>query len=181
MAKKQKKNKKWLYWLLMLVLFVAAAGVAYLVWSAYFRDNNSGEQNSENTPEVIEVEKQEEPQKQESEEMPSKPKVVQYDGEDPNTSEELSGVITYAGIIGDNLTIRVNIDQFLEGGECKLDVIRNGVLVHEEVTEIVGNVTTASCAGFDVPLEIVGSGAVDIEIGLDSNGKTGVIRGGADI
>ena len=181
MAKKQKKNRKCLYWLLMLVLFVVAAGVAYLVWNGYYKGDDSEEQSSGNTPEVVEVEKQEEPQKQESEEMPNKPKVVQYDGEDPNASEKLSGVITYAGIIGDNLTIRVNIDQFLEGGECKLDVIRNGVLVHEEVTEIVGNVTTASCAGFDVPLEIVGSGAVDIEIGLDSNGKTGVIRGSADI
>ena len=181
MAKKQKKNKKWLYWLLMLMLFVAAAGVAYLVRNAYFKDSDSGEQNSGNDPEVIEVEKQDELQKQESEELPSKPKVVQYDGEDPNSSNELSGVITYAGIIGDNLTIRVNIDQYLDDGECRLDLMRSGVLIYEKATEIVGNVSTASCDGFDVPIDRIGEGAVEIEIHLDSNGKTGVIRGGMDV
>lgn len=180
MAKKQKKNKKWLYWLLMLVLFVVAAVIVYLVWNAYFRDKYEG-QNSGTTVEAVEIEKQEEPQEQEEVEIPSKPKVVQYDGEDPNGADELSGVITYAGFIDDRLMVRVNIDQYIDDGECRLDLTRDGILIHEEVTGILGNVSTASCDGFDVPVSIIGEGAVDIEIHLDSDGKTGIIKGEADV
>ena len=180
MAKKQKKNKKWLYWLLMFVLFVVAAIIVYLVWNAYFKGGDE-EQNPEAAVEVVETEKKEEPQKQEEVEIPSKPKVMQYDGEDPNGADELSGVITYAGFIDDRLMVRVNIDQYIDDGECRLDLTRDGILIHEEVTGILGNVTTASCGGFDVPVSIIGEGAVDIEIHLDSDGKTGVIKGGADV
>lgn len=180
MAEKQKKDKKWLYWLLMLVLFVAAAVIVYLVWNTYFKDKDE-EQNSGATVETIEIEEHEEPQRQEEVEIPNKPKVVQYDGEDPNSAEELSGVITYAGFNDDRLMIRVNIDQYIDDGECRLDLMRGGVLIHEEVTGIVGNVSTASCDGFDVPVDIVGEGAVEIEIHLDSDGKTGIIKGEADV
>ena len=114
-------------------------------------------------------------------EIPNKPKVVQYDGEDPNIAEELSGVITYTGFNNDRLMVRVNIDQYIDDGECRLDLMRGGVLIHEEVTGIVGNVSTASCDGFDVPVDIIGEGAVDIEIHLDSDGKTGIIKGEADV
>ena len=179
MAKKQKKNKKWLYWLLMLVLFVTAAVVVYLVWNTYFRDKDEG-QNSGVTVETVEIQKQEELQNQEEAGIPNKPKVVQYDGEDPNDAEELSGVITYAGFSGDRLMVRVNIDQYVDDGECRLDLMRGGVLVHEEVTGMVGNASTASCDGFDVPIDVIGEGAVEIEIHLNSKGKTGVIRGGTD-
>ena len=175
MAKKQKKNKKWLYWLLMLVLFVVATVIIFLVWNTYFK-NEDREQNSSVTSEVVEVEEQEEPQRQEEVEVPDKPKVVQYDGEDPNNSDELSGVITYAGVNGGNLMIRINIDQYLDGGECSLNLVRNGVNIYEETTNIVENVSTASCNGFDVPVDSIGGGLFGIEIKLNSNDKTGVIR-----
>ena len=122
MAKKQKKNKKWLYWLLMFVLFVMAAVIVYLVWNTYFKDK-SEEQNSGANVEAVEIEEQEEPQKQGEVVIPNKPKVVQYDGENPNSAEELSGVITYAGFNDNGLMVRVNIDQYLGDGECKLDLL----------------------------------------------------------
>ena len=180
MAKKQKKNKKWLYWFLMLVLFVVAAVIVYLVWTAYFKDKDE-EQDSSVTIETVEVEEQEEPQGQEEAEIPNKPKVVQYDGEDPNSADALSGVITYAGFNDNRLMVRVNIDQYVDDGECRLDLMRDGILIHEEVTGIVGNVSTASCDGFDVPVDIIGEGVIDIEIHLDSDGRTGIIKGEADV
>lgn len=180
MVKKQKKNKKWLYWLLMLVLFMLAAVIVYLVWNAYFKKNDEG-QSLTPVSEVTEIEEQEEPQKQDDIETPIKPKVEQYDGEDPNDSDELSGAITYAGVNDDRLIIRVNIDQYLNIGECKLDVKRGDVVIHEEVVEIVDSASTASCAGFDVPVELVGGGMADIEIHLDSGDKTGLIKGEVDI
>ena len=179
MVKKQKKNKKWSYWLLMLVLFVVAAIVVFLVWNAYFKNKDEG-QNSSVAVEIAEIEEQEKPQEQEVEVL-DKPKVVQYDGEDPNSAEELSGAITYAGFNDGRLMVRVNIDQYVDGGECRLDLKRGGVLIHEEVTGILGNASTASCDGFDVPVDIIGEGEVDIEIHLDSNGKTGIIKGETDV
>ena len=40
-----------------------------------------------------------------------KDKYDEYAGEDPNEREDLTGVVTYAGVNGNNLMIRVNIDQ----------------------------------------------------------------------
>ena len=175
MAKRKKKNKKYLYWLLMMVLFVAAAVIVYLVWNAYFKEKDEG-QNSGAMTEVVEIEKKEEPKKQEESEVIEKPKVVQYDGEDPNDSNELSGVVTYAGVSGDNLMIRVNIDQYLENGECKLSLFNDGGLVHEEVVEMANGASTTSCAGFDVPISVIGNGRFDIVVDLESGGKMGAIR-----
>lgn len=180
MVKKQKTNKKWMYWLLMFVLFVMAAVIVYLVWNAYFK-NKDEEQSLAPVPEIVEVEEREEPQKQDDIETPMKPEVVQYDGEDPNNSDELSGAITYTGVNDGRLIIRVNIDQYLNSGECKLDVRRGEVLIHEEVVEIVDSASTASCAGFDIPVELVGNGLADVEISLESGDKKGSIKGEIDI
>ena len=175
MAKKHKKNKKWLYWLLMVVLFVAAAMIAYLVWNAYFKDEDKG-QDSDATPETVEIWEREKSQRQEEAEIIEKPKVVQYDGGDPNDGNELSGVITYAGVNGDYLMIRINIDQYLESGECVLRVLSGGNLIHEEVTGVMIGASTASCDGFDVPVELIGSGMFDIVVDLEADDKSGTIR-----
>ena len=180
MAKIQKTNKKWLYWLSMLVLFVAAAGIVYLVWNAYFGGKDEG-QNSGVITETMEIEKEEEPQKQEEAEVIEKPKVVQYDGEDPNDGDELSGVITYAGVTDEYLVVRVNIDQYLRGGECKLTVLSGDSVIHEEVVEIVGGPSSSSCNGFDVPVGIIGSGKFEIVVDLESDDKKGAIREEVDV
>lgn len=180
MTQKQKRNKKWLCWLLMLMLFVAVAGIVYLVWNAYFRGKDE-RQNTDVITETVEIEKEEEPQRQEEAEVIEKPKVAQYDGEDPNDSDELSGVITYAGVADDYLVVRVNIDQYLRGGECRLTVLSSDSVIHEEVVEIVGGPSSSSCNGFDVPVGIIGSGKFEIVINLESDDKKGAIREEVDV
>ncbi len=177
MAKKHKKNKKWIARLVFLLLFIAAAVVAYLVWDNYFRDKKT-EPVSEQGEEQVEPEKKVDVV---DETAPEKPKVVQYDGENPNDAAELSGVVTYVGVVGDNLMIRVNIDQYLEDGECTLALLRGGNTIYNSVVRIVDNVTTATCGGFDIPLAGLGNGKTDIVINLSAGGKTGVIRGEAEI
>ena len=105
----------------------------------------------------------------------------QYDGEDPNVAEQLSGAITHAGVENDRLIIRLNIDQYLEGGECGLVIKQNGAIIHEEVTGIVSNVTTATCEGFDLPVGLVGNGHFDIVVSISANDKNGIITGEVDI
>ena len=175
MAKKHKKSKKWISWLVMLILFVAAAVVTYLVWDAYFR--NKEDDRSEIDNEQTEIVDSQTAEEAEVEEVTEKPKIVQYDGDDPNSAEELSGAVTYAGVVGDNLMVRVNIDQYLEEGTCELNLLRNGATIYNSAVGIVGNVATATCEGFDVPVVEVGGGEVEIVINLNSGDKNGVIYG----
>ena len=111
-----------------------------------------------------------------------KPKVVQYDGDDPNTAEELSGVVTYAGVTDGKLMIRVNIDQYLESGTCDLTLTRGGDSIYSSIASIIGGPSTATCEGFDVPVAGLGGGQVDINISIKSaDGRQGSIRGEASI
>ena len=168
----------------MLVLLIAAAGVTYLVWDNYFNDQKddvetSSENNSEEKEKVRESNKNVEGELKS--EAPEKEKVVQYDGEDPNTAQGLSGAITHAAVSGANFVLRVNIDQYVTGGNCELTIKRNGATIYSNIVSIIGSASTATCEGFDIPVNRLGGGPVEININLSADGKGGVIRGEANI
>ena len=182
MAQKRKKNKKKLYWIVILVLFVVAGAVAYLVWDNYFKDKG---EKKEDTVEVVEDKKENDDEGKgssnaEDEEVAEKEKIVLYEGEDPNEKEDLTGVVTYAGVSGEYLMIRVNIDQYLDGGSCELSLEQNGV-TYSEVVSIAGGATTATCEGFNVPVSRLGAGGYQIKIKISSGEKTGTINGEVNI
>lgn len=174
MAQKRKNSKKWIFWVLMLVFFMVAAVVCYLVWNSYFKDKKEDKPVEEEQSLVEESEKNED-SSEETVEVVEKKKVVQYEGEDPNTQEELTGVVTYAGVNGNNLMVRVNIDQYLESGSCELSLMQNGV-AYSDVANIVGSAATATCKGFNVPVSGLG-GDYEIVIKISSGDKTGTING----
>ena len=177
MTQKRKKSKKWISWLILLLLLLAASVVAYLVWDSYLRDKPVDDGGQEKQIEKIEKKGTEE----DGVEIVEKQRIEQYDGNDPNGAEMLSGVVTYAGVNGDRLMIRVNIDQYLDGGECELSLKKDGVVVYSEMANVVGNVSTATCEGFDVPVEGFRNGFVDISIGVRSGNKVGTIESGVDL
>lgn len=177
MAQKRKRNKSWVYWIVIFVLLIAAGVVAYLVWDNYFNDKKADSNNQETLQEDKKKEKEVEKSKDDEEVVVEKEKVVQYDGEDPNKKDALTGVITYAGVNGNTLMIRVNIDQYLEEGVCGLELRRGGVSVYNKESGIAGGPATATCEGFDVPVEGLGGGNTAIIINLSSGGKTGEIIG----
>ena len=164
-----------------MILLVVAGVVVFLVWDNYFNDKKENKQEGQ---EVEQVEKKEsatkaengDDGKDEAEKAVEQKKVPQYDGDDPNTAEELSGVVTYAGVSGGALMVRVNIDQYLDNGKCELNLIQSGNVVHSSAVEIVGGASTASCAGFDVPVAGL-SGNYEIVVKLEAGGKRGTIRG----
>ena len=178
MAKRRKRSKKWIYWLFTLILLVAAGVVCYLVWDAYFRDK-SDQAGSQESSEM--VENKEEAEGELKSESVEKKKVEQYDGSDPNEANDLSGVVTYAGVNNGKLMIRVNIDQYLTEGKCELTLTRGGATIYNSITNIVGSATTATCEGFDVPVSELGGGNVGINIKLKTDGRTGSIQGEANI
>lgn len=180
MAQKRKKSsKKWIFWVLMVGLFVVAAAVCYLVWNSYFRDKNE-DKPVEVEQSLVEESEKNEDSLEETVEVVEKKKVIQYEGEDPNEKEELTGVITYAGVNGDNLMIRVNIDQYLDSGVCELSLVQGGV-VYSDTANIVGSATTATCEGFNVPVSRLGGGNYGIVIKISSGDKAGTINGEAKI
>ena len=181
MAQKRKINKKWVSRILLLLLYVVAMIVAYLVWDAYFSDKNSDDGMNQGTLQTGEEWEEKVGVDEVEGEIIEKEKVQQYEGEDPNDNEELSGVITYAEPVGEELMIRVSIDQYLGDGECNLLLYRDGGLVYSDITSISNGVATASCDGFDVPLDALNSGRIDIMVELSSSGKSGLIQGEVDI
>ena len=186
--KRKKNNKKCFFGGVLLLLFVGTSVICYLVWNAYFDDKDGVTDDGWVAAGVMEksVEKSGEKlgekdgdSRDEAEAV--KKKVVQYEGEDPNEAEELTGVVTYAGVNGDNLLVQVNIDQYLSEGSCGLQLLQDGVVVYEDTVEIVAMVSTATCDGFEVPVKSLGGGGYDIVINLVSGGKMGTIRGEAKL
>ena len=172
--RKQKRNKsrKWLYWMVMILLFVGAAAVCYFVWDAYFRVKDDVGDNGSNKNEMVAEVKDEADEKE---------KIVQYEGDDPNEAEELTGAVTYAGVSGDVLMIRTNIDQYLSDGKCELTLTRGGATIYNSIANIISSVATSTCDGFDVPVAELGGGEVDININLSADGRVGSLRGKADV
>lgn len=184
--KRKKQNKQWLCWLLVLVVIIAAVIAGVVVWQ------NSSEGDKYNEEQTSDVSEQEEIRGDETEatttenaelksEGVEKKKVVQYEGEDPNEADSLSGVITRADVTGQNLVIRVNIDQYLGSGRCELSLTRNGTTIYTDTASIVGVASTSTCEGFDVPVSGLGSGNTQINIKISADGREGMIRGEVDI
>ncbi len=180
-------NKKWIIVICCVVLAAVGAGVAVAIV------NNSASEEEEieaweteqeaKDEEVDETEETaaEEEKVAEIEAQGQKQKVAQYDGGDPNESADLTGVVTYVGVNGGNLMIRTSIDQFLNEGQCELNIYQGGSVVYSEVANIIGNVSTATCEGFDIATQKLPNGKLSIKINLSSGGKTGIIEGEANI
>ena len=99
----------------------------------------------------------------------------------PRRRRNLRGVISYTGVTGENLMIRVNIDQYLANGECRLSLIRDESVIYNTVVEIESSVATSTCSGFNVPVAKLGSGSLKIKIELKFGEKSGTIEGEANI
>lgn len=178
MAQKQKKNKKWLFWVIIVLLFVVAAVVCYFVWNGYFKKKEEIKPAEEQS--LVEEKKESEVKEAQGVIEKEKEKVVQYEGEDPNERGDLTGVVTYAGVNGGNLMIRVNIDQFLNSGSCELNLMQDSV-VYSDTANIVSSAATATCEGFNVPINGLEKGNYKIVIKINSGDKVGIINGEVDI
>lgn len=171
----RRHNKRRISWLIILFLIVVACVVIFFVWKAYLNvpggDNGEGDGLG-----LLEHEEQEKEESTEEMEYDDK-KVKQYEGGDPNSVDELSGVITYTGIIDGKLIIRTNIDQFLNSGECKLSLIDVDEIIFEDTVDIINSASTATCEGFDISMDKVSGDNLKIEIRIEAGNKVGLING----
>ena len=188
--KRKNRNKKWFYIVGGLVILAVIGGIGVVVWQ-----NNQPKKDTQDAKveEVKEERKQSEiatsaktedqnsGETDAAEKAVAEKKVIQYDGEDPNAAEELSGVVTYAREVNGKLMIGVNIDQYLGEGKCELVLLQDGREIYQTKVNIVGGASTATCEGFDAPMTGLSTGKVDILIKLSSGGKTGTIKGEVNI
>ena len=105
-----------------------------------------------------------------------KEEIVQYEGENPNKAENLTGNITYAGVVNKKVMIRVNINQFLNNGTCTL-IMKNGDATYSEKASIIESASTSTCKGFDISTDKLKSGEWSIEITVQSGDRTGSMKG----
>ena len=103
---------------------------------------------------------------------------TKYDGEDPNTSASLTGSLTAARFSGDNLILRVNIDQYLSSGTCNL-TISDSTHTLAKSANLIPSAATSTCEGFDIAGSELSNFArpLSITIRLASGDKTGIIEG----
>lgn len=178
MARRRKRSKKWISTVFILILLVAAGVVIYLVWDNYFNDKKEEPKTDETVVVDDGLKPTESESKPEVQEVEQKEEVVQYDGENPNNGGELTGVVTYAGVSGGKLMIRVNINQYLSGGSCNLRLLSSdGSVAYDDVAGITDSASTSTCEGFDVSTAGLAGGSYEIVIDLISGGKTGTING----
>lgn len=177
---KRKRDFRWVKWLLFLALIVGAVVVVILVKNNFDnKTNNDNRQTSNiNKPEEKKPEKKADDNSGGTEEtLKQEEKAPQYEGESPNKSETLTGMITYADVMNDELVIRANIDQFLQAGTCNIIMSRNGITYYTGSVGIIESVTTSTCDGYKIPVSELPKGDLSVEINLESEGKSGKITG----
>ena len=179
-------------------VILVAAGVVAVIMLNKKKDEpktaNSPSSNVENvvtTPgKTTEDPKTDEKPKEEPEKSPEEEKPgdnlesddgktpIQQDSYDGNP-DVLTGVINYADSDGETLMIRVAIDQYLESGECLLEL--NSSNDSFSITDqIAPSASTSSCS-YDISTSLLNEGKYNIKITLKSGGKTGTIEGEVNV
>jgi len=102
-----------------------------------------------------------------------------YDGDNPNVLDDLTGVISTARFAANGtFLVRVNIDQYLSSGSCRLRISdEEGTTPVEKSVEIVPEASTSTCAGFDLPASDLEPFATPftVEVFLSSGTKSGTL------
>ena len=179
--KRVRKSKKWISRLFFLLLLVAAVVLCYFVWDAYFKDKGPKTDDPKPTETTKDQTTEDKKDEDKTENTDEKPKVPQYDGDDPNNTTDLTGAITYAGVSNGYLRVRVNIDQYLTTGSCNVVLVRDNSQIFSDYANIVSSASTSTCEGFDIPTASIGAGNVQIKVTFSSGNKTGAVSGEATI
>lgn len=181
MRRKKQKTRRILRFVII-VLILAAVG--FCIYKFFFEEKKTPQEDTPTDQQIVVVDpvsKTVEQKPEEGNPEENKKPVQTYEGGNPNENEKLTGVITYAGATSNNVIIRVNIDQYVDGGTCVLKLIQNDSIKYEESSNLIADVSTSTCEGFNIARAKIEDGNYIIRIELSSNGKTGSISGELNI
>ena len=176
--KNRKIRKSHNYVAIIIICFVViAAGVCgFLIFCNRNQPEENKVEDNQTTYTASTVTTKERPASDTTSREAEKPSVSQYDGQDANTYDELSGFINYAGVIEDNLSIRATISQTVSGS-CEVTLI-NDAGNKLSFTSAIDNGPSASFCSQDIPIaQVRGSHNWKISIIVRGNDKTGTITG----
>lgn len=162
-----------------LIVLIAAVAVTLVIFMSINRTQESiSEPDKPTTPAPVVA-----PDPDEQEAPPAEPedKVSQYEGEDPNRLDELTGRVAYKGVNREpnyqTLTVSVSIDQYLHSnGTCTLSLKNtSNAEVYSAALFAQPDVTTSACGPFEIPIADFSPGVYQIEITVSGDDKTGLI------
>ena len=177
----RKKSFRLVWGIGFLVVAVVIVIVAIVIKNNFNKEYEIDKQQtvSIDSPELKKTEEKSESKPEE--EVKQKEKAPQYDGESPNKSETLTGLITFSDVVNEKLVIRTNIDQYLQIGNCKLALSKDGTVYYSQTVTIQESVTTSTCDGYEISVSELPKGDLQIDIDLESGEKSGKITGKVSI
>lgn len=176
-AKREPRRRMPLYRqpIFIIILVLIIVGVACCILLA--TRQNVTDESSES--EVAEVETEEPPAPvMESEDDTGDKQVVQYEGEDPNDLEEITGSVTRASVEGEKVVISTMIDQYMVGGgDCELTLTSDGLGdAYTAGVDAIPDITVSYCEDFIVPTAELEPGKYQIKIVVTGENKKGTIE-----
>lgn len=181
----RRSNRKNLIWFFVFLLLVI---IALIIYHFFFKEQPKKPTNEPKDTTSVVDNKQEKVDKKEPESLhqdgtkedeaagktPKTP--PQYEGEDINRLERLTGVINYKGVNSDKLMLRLTIDQLLHSGNCQLILTSSTGKTVTRTASIESGPSSSSCQGFDVPLNQLEQGEHKIKIEVTADNKTGTFE-----
>lgn len=170
-----------------LVWIVAAIIIIGAIFAIIFLNNAASKPGSEQEKTKTTSSSQDDKPQAESEqtidsnEPEPEPKTIQYEGENPNKLDELTGTVTGTYVDNGVLTIMTTVDQYLNGS-CALSMVGDNTGdTYSTTSNLLADVSVSYCEPFNIPLSVLMNDHYQIEITLSGNGKTGKIKDGVDL
>ncbi len=180
MPKKEKTNQQrtplykrpYIVAIALIILVVIVAGV--IIFFANRSQQDSGDIELENNNVPLDTQDQAVPSTKPDDSPNERP--TAYEGEDPNTLEELTGSIPFKNLSDGTLSISAAIDQYLiDNGTCELTLSSDNGYNYSTSVAAVADVTTSICEPFRVDVGSFPTGTYQIKIIITGDGKTGTI------
>lgn len=182
-TQKRKKSFSPIKFLLVMAIFVVSVAliIEFVDFKAIFSSFNKTESTSvsqttdsqDTSPSSSDTSKPNdenhiEPPKEEE-------KVPQYEGENPNSSNDITGTVSHASVSNNKLILRITIDQYLNSGTCALKMTHQDGTSYQSTVNVAESASTSTCEGFDISTSALKSGKWSVVITVNSNGKSGKI------
>lgn len=178
--KRQPVYRRPIFWVIFLILVLVVVAIAFVLTARQplAHPSDSSNPTPESSTPVAETSPSDEPDTTPTP-APDQPadKVIQYEGDNPNSLSELTGAIVYHGVENGNLVVQVAIDQYLaHGGTCTLTLTgKTHGGSYTTTNPAFADISTSACQDFTVPLANLPSDTYELKIQLSNDAKTGSI------
>lgn len=161
--------------ILGILIIVIVAVTACMVVKAFSSPDQPEDQPTEETESALVYDTDKAEEEEDDGLLPEDRKdIVQYEGENPNKLDYLTGLITYTEVKDGVLVAMVSIDQYLGDGTCVANLKSNGNIVASSTQPIEADASTSHCAA-QIDLTGVSGGKYQLEVVISSGERSGTL------